>query len=104
MARSTVFTSNRSPAVRLPKAVAFPDDMHQVDISEDRLQPRDRATGSTVGRALRQRPARQQGFHGRAWAIGGRRARAALMFTYMLDTNVCIYVHEELSAGLARQV
>ena len=32
MARSTVFTSNRSQAVRLPKAVAFPEDVHQVDI------------------------------------------------------------------------
>jgi antitoxin VapB len=29
---STVFTSNRSQAVRLPKAVAFPEDVHQVDI------------------------------------------------------------------------
>jgi antitoxin VapB len=29
---STVFTSNRSQAVRLPKAVAFPDDVHHVDI------------------------------------------------------------------------
>lgn len=32
MTNSTVFTSNRSQAVRLPKAVAFPDDVHQVDI------------------------------------------------------------------------
>lgn len=32
MASSTVFTTNRSQAVRLPKAVAFPDDVHQVDI------------------------------------------------------------------------
>ena len=32
MASSTVFTSNRSQAVRLPKAVAFPHDVHQVDI------------------------------------------------------------------------
>ncbi|MBB3393330.1 antitoxin VapB [Rhizobium sp. BK275] len=32
MTRSTVFTSNRSQAVRLPKAVAFPEDVHQVDI------------------------------------------------------------------------
>ena len=32
MASSTVFISNRSQAVRLPKAVAFPDDVHQVDI------------------------------------------------------------------------
>ena len=31
-ASSTVFTSNRSQAVRLPKAVAFPEDVHQVDI------------------------------------------------------------------------
>jgi antitoxin VapB len=34
MTRSTVFTSNRSQAVRLPKAVAFPDNVHQVDILE----------------------------------------------------------------------
>ncbi|MFG1193140.1 MULTISPECIES: type II toxin-antitoxin system VapB family antitoxin [Xanthobacter] len=32
MTSSTVFTSNRSQAVRLPKAIAFPDDVHQVDI------------------------------------------------------------------------
>ena len=32
MARSTVFVTNRSQAVRLPKAVAFPDGVHQVDI------------------------------------------------------------------------
>jgi antitoxin VapB len=32
MARSTVFTSNRSQAVRLPKAVAFPAQVHQVEI------------------------------------------------------------------------
>ena len=32
MASSTVFTSNRSQAVRLPKAVAFPEDVHLVDV------------------------------------------------------------------------
>ena len=32
MTRATIFTSNRCQAVRLPKAVAFPDDVHQVDI------------------------------------------------------------------------
>jgi antitoxin VapB len=32
MASSKVFTSNRSQAVWLPKAVAFPDGVHQVDI------------------------------------------------------------------------
>ncbi len=32
MANSTVFISNRSQAVRLPKAVAFPEDVHKVDI------------------------------------------------------------------------
>ena len=32
MTRSTVFTSNRSQAVRLPKAVAFPEEVHQVEI------------------------------------------------------------------------
>jgi antitoxin VapB len=32
MTRSTVFLTNRSQAVRLPKAVAFPEDVHQVEI------------------------------------------------------------------------
>ena len=32
MARSTVFVSNRSRAVRLPKAVAFREGLHQVDV------------------------------------------------------------------------
>ena len=32
MARSTVFVSNRSQAVRLPKAVAFPEGVHRVEI------------------------------------------------------------------------
>lgn len=32
MTRSTVFKSNKSQAVRLPKAVAFPADVHQVEI------------------------------------------------------------------------
>lgn len=31
-AKSTVFTSNRSQAVRLPKAVAFPEGVHQVEV------------------------------------------------------------------------
>jgi antitoxin VapB len=30
--RSTVFKSNRNQAVRLPKAVAFPADVHEVEI------------------------------------------------------------------------
>lgn len=32
MTGSTVFTSNRTQAARLPKVVAFPDDVHGVDI------------------------------------------------------------------------
>jgi antitoxin VapB len=32
MARSTVFMTNRSQAVRLPKTVAFPEGVHQVEI------------------------------------------------------------------------
>jgi antitoxin VapB len=32
MARATVFKSNRSQAVRLPKEVAFPEGTHQVEI------------------------------------------------------------------------
>jgi antitoxin VapB len=32
MTGSTLFTTNRSQAVRLPKAVAFPDGVREVDI------------------------------------------------------------------------
>ena len=32
MTSSTVFANNRSQAVRLPKAVAFPEGVHLVDI------------------------------------------------------------------------
>ncbi len=32
MARSTVFTTNKSQAIRLPKAVALPASVKQVDI------------------------------------------------------------------------
>ena len=32
MTRSTVFSSNCGQAVWLPKAVAFPNDVHEVDI------------------------------------------------------------------------
>jgi antitoxin VapB len=32
MARSTVFRTNRSQAVALPKAAAFPEGVHQVEI------------------------------------------------------------------------
>ena len=45
MARSVVFASNRSQAVRLPKAVAFPEAVYQVEIirfgnfDNDRAEP-----------------------------------------------------------------
>lgn len=32
MARSSVFKNNRSQAIRLPKAVAFPEDVREVEI------------------------------------------------------------------------
>lgn len=32
MEKGSVFQSNRSQAVRLPKAVAFPDDVKRVDV------------------------------------------------------------------------
>jgi antitoxin VapB len=35
MARTTIFQSNRSQAVRLPKDVAFPNDVTQVTILRD---------------------------------------------------------------------
>jgi antitoxin VapB len=35
MVRTTIFYSNRSQAVRLPKDVAFPDDVKQVTVLRD---------------------------------------------------------------------
>lgn len=32
VAKSTVFKTNRSQAVRLPKEVAFPEDVHRVEV------------------------------------------------------------------------
>jgi antitoxin VapB len=32
MTRSTLFTTNRHQTLRLPKAVAFPENVHRVDI------------------------------------------------------------------------
>lgn len=32
VAKSTIFKTNRSQAVRLPKEVAFPDDVHRVEV------------------------------------------------------------------------
>lgn len=32
VAKSTVFKTNRSQAVRLPKEMAFPEDVHRVEI------------------------------------------------------------------------
>ena len=34
MAKSTVFTTNKSQAVRLPKPVALPDNVKQVEITK----------------------------------------------------------------------
>ena len=35
MTRATVFTTNRSQAVRLPKEVAFPPEVHEVTVLRD---------------------------------------------------------------------
>ncbi len=35
MTRTTLFTTNRSQAVRLPKNVAFPEGVHEVTIIRD---------------------------------------------------------------------
>ena len=41
MVRTTVFQSNRSQAVRLPKDVAFPDDVKQVAVLRRVIVPAD---------------------------------------------------------------
>jgi virulence-associated protein VagC len=58
MTSSTVFTSNRSQFVRLPKAVAFPEDVHQVDIlkiGRSRVIVPQGKRGTTCFRAARAR-------------------------------------------------
>ena len=35
MSRSTVFKNNKTQAIRVPKALAFPDDVKEVDIRRE---------------------------------------------------------------------
>ena len=35
MSRSTVFKNNKTQAIRVPKALAFPDDVKEVEIKRD---------------------------------------------------------------------
>jgi antitoxin VapB len=58
---STVFT-NRSQAVRLPEAVAFPEGVREVDILKIG-RSRVIAEGKTMGRPVSERSAGEQGFH-----------------------------------------
>jgi virulence-associated protein VagC len=62
LASSTVFISNRSQAVRLPKAVAFPEGVHQVDILKIGRSRVIVPPGQKMGRSVPQRAARQRGF------------------------------------------
>jgi len=53
MTRFTVFTMNRSPAVRLPKPVALPDDVRQVEITKNRPEPAHQPGRPVLGLVLR---------------------------------------------------
>ena len=98
-ARSKLFMTNRSQAVRLPKAVAFPGGNREVEIT----QSREHGLITPVG---------QTGPNGFCTVRGIRRfmtereqpepeeAGAALM-RYMLDTDISIYLIVIL-AGAAR--
>ena len=46
MVRATVFRSNRSQAVRLPKDIALPDDVRQAAVLRDGKRRGHRAGGS----------------------------------------------------------
>ena len=104
MIRSTVFTSNRSQAVRLPRGGGpYPRTCIR-SRCQSRPQPCDQPTGERVGRSVRERPPSVRGLHERAQAAGDRGAREVLMLQYILDTNICIYVIKELSGRVARTV
>ena len=49
MTRTKLFRSNRCQAVRLPKGVAFPDDVKDVEILRDGKRARDRACKRGLG-------------------------------------------------------
>jgi antitoxin VapB len=70
MTKSTLFITNRSQAVQLPKVVAFPEGVHQVDIlkiGRSRVIVPQASGGTTCfGVAC------QRGFHDRPCAAGGR--------------------------------
>ena len=51
MEQGAVFQSNRSQAIRLPKAVALPDDVKRVDIVGACLERREALVASELGTA-----------------------------------------------------
>ena len=98
MARTKLFRSNRSQAVRLPKEVAFPEGVKDVTILREGARRVMRPGQCGLGRFLRcarRRPAR-------ARSAERRGARRLLMLRFLLDTNLCIRVLERSSAFIAR--
>ena len=78
MTSSTVFTSNRSQFVRLPKAVAFPEDVHQVDILKIGRSRVIVPQGKRWDDLFQSGPRASEDFHGRTSAAAGRGASSSL--------------------------
>jgi antitoxin VapB len=71
-----MLASNRGQAVRLPKAVAFPENVHEVEILKIGGSRMIVPKGKRGDDLFQNGPARLRGFHGRAQAAGGRGALA----------------------------
>ncbi len=91
MTSSTVFTSNRSGGAPA-QGRGVPRGCASGRHPQDRAQPGDRTAGQALGRSVPEWPQGQRRLPERAGATGSGRARVLLMLTYMLDTNICIYV------------
>ncbi len=96
MTRTTLFLTNRSQAVRLPKEVAFPPGVREVRILRDGARrivvPVDAVWDDFFDSPGIDLPGRDQ--------PEAQRREFILMLRYMLDTNLCIRVLRDRPAGL----
>jgi len=88
MTRTTLFQSNRSQAVRLPKDVAFPEGTREVTI----LREGHKRVIVPAGRTWTISSMHQGSISTNASSRRYRNAKRSDVLRYILDTNLCIRV------------
>ena len=90
--RSKLFKTNRSQAVRLPKALAFPDGVEEVEIRKVGNTRAYRPRRQTLGGLFRKWPVCDRRFLAERDRSSSGGAGALLVLRYMLDTDICVCV------------